>query len=519
MASDDTYVMAGPVPAPDPVAQSRPPEDLAARTVTGAAWSTLSMVGQRGLSLLSTLVLARLIAPSAFGLLGMATVLTAAMYSFKDLGTAAALIQRKELNGQLASTLFWTNVLIGVAGAGFMIGVAPFVAILYREPHVAPVFAALSASFLINSLGVVQRAVLARAMLFRRISIIQLSSSAASAVVGIALAVAGAGIWSLVAAVTSEMSTAVVLYWVASPWRPGWHLSLHELRLVKRYSANLTASNLAHYFMRNMDNALIGRFLGAASLGYYDLAYGLMMYPLYNVTWNLGNVLFPALSRIQEEDARFRQAYLRAVSVIATITFPLMLGLLATADLLVFTCFGAKWAPMAPIVRVLAPVGMLQSVTSTTGMIFRAKGRTDVQFRWALVEASVVLPAFVIGLRWGTIGVACGYAVAEFLLCYPLFTVAGRIIDLRVPEVVRALWPVMRNAVVMFAAVLLTRYGLPRLGVEKPWPVFGATLAMGVAVYMLLLLRSRQPVLRDVLGLLQFGGMSWLRRVAGLYGD
>jgi O-antigen/teichoic acid export membrane protein len=505
MAANDSYVVAEPVRAPDRFAHPRPPEDLAARTVSGAAWSTLSIVGQRGLSLLSTLVLARLLAPSAFGLLGMAMVLTAAMYSFKDLGTAAALIQRQELNGQLASTLFWTNVLIGVAGAGLMLGVAPLVAKLYREPQVAHVFAALSVSFLVNSLGVVQRAVLARAMLFRRISVIQLFSSAASAAVGIALAIEGAGVWSLVAAVISETTTAVVLYWLASPWRPLWHLSFDDLRSVTPFSANLTAANLASYFMRNMDNALIGRFLGASALGYYALAYGLMMYPLYNVTWNLGTVLFPALSRIQEEDARFRQAYLRALSVIATITFPLMLGLLATADLLVSTCFGAKWAPMAPIVRVLAPVGMLQSISCTTGMIFTAKGRTDIQFRWALVEVSVILPAFVIGLRWGTIGVASGYAVAEFLLCYPLFTIVGRIIDLRVAELARTLWPVMRNALLMFAVVLVTRFALPLLGVEKLWPVFGTTLAMGVVIYMLLLLRSRQPVLRDVLGLLQFG--------------
>jgi O-antigen/teichoic acid export membrane protein len=508
--------MVGPVP--DPVASPWLHERLAVQTVSGAAWSTLSIVAQRGLSLLSTLVLARLLAPSAFGLLGMAMVLTAAMYSLKDLGTAAALIQRKELNGRLASTLFWTNVLIGVAGAGFMVSIAHFVAVVYREPRVGPVFAALSVAFFMNSLGVVQRAVLARAMLFRRISVIQLSSSAASAVVGIGLAAAGAGVWSLVAATTCEMSTATVLYWLACSWRPGWHLSFGDLKSVTPYSANLTASNLANYLMRYMDNALIGRFLGAAALGYYALAYGLMMYPLYNVTWNLGSVLFPAFSRMQEEDARFRQAYLRAVSVIATVTFPLMLGLLATADLLVATFFGAKWAPMAPLVRVLAPVGMLQSITSTTGMIFTAKGRTDTQFRWALVEASLVLPAFVIGLRWGTIGVACGYAVAEFLLCYPVFTIAGRIIGLGVPELTRTLWPVMRNALVMFAVVLLTRFGLPLLGVAQPWPVFDTTVAMGVVVYTLLLLHSPQPALRDALGLLQLGGTSWLRRVARLYG-
>jgi len=519
MEADISGVDPRPVAASDPDADLRPVADLTAQTVRGAAWSTLSIVGQRGLSLLSTLVLARLLAPSAFGLLGMATVLTAAMSSFKDLGTAAALIQRKELNGQLASTLFWTNALIGVVGAAFIVGLAPAVATLYREPKVAPVLAALSISFLINNLGVVQRAVLARGMVFRRLSVIQLSASAASAAVGIGLALAGAGVWSLVVAVTSEAVTAVGSYWLGCPWRPGWHWSLRDLQSVTRFSANLTGSNLAHYFVRNMDNALIGRFLGAAALGYYALAYGLMMYPLYNVTWNLGNVLFPALSRIQEDNTRLRQAYVRALSVIATITFPLMLGLLATADLLVLACFGAKWAPMAPIARILAPVGLLQSITVTTGMIFTAKGRTGLQFRWALIETFFVLPAFVIGLRWGTVGVASGYAVSQFLLCYPLFMIVGRIIDLRVPELARALWPALRNATVMLAVVLLTRLALPLLGVERAGPLFGATLAMGVTVYVALLLRSHSPALREALGLLPFDGIAWLRRGASLHGS
>jgi len=513
MAADVSYTMA--VSEPEP----QPPQDLAARTVQGAAWSTLSIVGQRALSLLSTLVLARLLAPSAFGLLGMAMVLTAAMNSFKDLGTTAALIQRKALDSQLASTLFWTNVFVGTAGACFMIGVAHFVAVLYREPRVAPVLAVLSVPFLINNLGVVHRAMLSRAMLFRRLAMIQLSASAISVVTGITLAVAGAGVWSLVTAVASEMTTAAVLYWLACPWRPGWHLSLRDLQSVTPFSANLTASNLTNYFIRNVDNALIGRFLGAAALGYYALAYGLMMYPLYNVTWNLGNVLLPALCRILEDNARFRQAYLRAVSVIATITFPLMFGLLATAGLLVVTCFGAKWAPMAPIVRILAPVGMLQSITSTAGIVFTAKGRTGLQFRWALIETSVVLPAFVIGLRWGTIGVASGYAVAQFLLCYPVFFIVGRILDLGVLELLRSLWPVMRSAILMFAAVLLTRFALPWVGVEEPWHILGTTILVGVTVYPLLLLRSRSGALRDVLGLLEFDGASWLRRAAGRLGD
>ncbi len=519
MSEHSDIVTASPPYAPDSLSGIRSTDDLAARAVSSAAWSTFAIVGQRGLSLLSTLVLARLLAPSAIGLLGMAMVLITAIYTFKDLGTSSAIIQRKTLDGSLASSLFWTNMLIGISGTALIAVIAPGAAALYHEPRVAPILTVLAPVFFINSLGVVHRAILQRAMLFRRISMIQLSASAVSAAAGISMAVAGAGVWSLVAAVLCEVTAAVTLYSVLSGWCPRWHFSLRELRAVTGYSANLTGSNLASYFMRNIDKALIGRFLGPAALGYYALAYGLMMYPLYNVSFNLGNVLFPAFSRIQEEQARFRQGYLRAITVIATVTFPLMLGLLATADLLVSSCFGAKWTPMVPIVRILAPVGMLQSITSTTGIIFTSKGRTDLQFRWALVEVCVVLCAFVVGLRWGTIGMAGGYGIAVLLLCYPEFAISGRLIALRPSEVARTLWPVTKNAVVMLAVVLLTRSALPRLGLDRTWLAFGTTVAVGFATYIFLLRRSRPAVLRDVLGLLQLGGLPWLRRLTGLYSD
>ncbi len=520
MTARDTWIdTSSPAPVPDIPLGPAASDDLAARTVSSAAWSSLGVIGQRVFSLLSTLVLARLLVPTAFGLLGMAMVLITAMYSLKDLGTTSALVQRRVLDNHLASTLFWTNVLIGILGACLIAATAPTVARLYREPKVAPILTSLSLVFVINSLGVVHRAILQRAMRFRRISLIQLSASAVSAATGIGLAVAGAGVWSLVVAVIAEITTSVSLYSILSGWHPHWHFSGRELRLVSAYSANLTGSNVVHYFMRNIDKALIGRFLGAAALGYYGVAYGLMMYPLYNVSFNLGNVLFPAFSRIQDEQERFQQGYLRAITLIATITFPLMLGLLATADLVVTTCFGAKWTPMVPIVRILAPVGMLQSVTSTTGIIFTSKARTDSQFRWALVELSVVVTALAIGLRWGTVGVASGYAIAVSLLCYPLFAAAGGLIGLRPSEVAWTLWPVLRNALVMFAIVLFTRSALPEFGVCGAWPVFGITVAVGVLVYVLILRRSRPEALRDVVGLLRLERLPWLRRLAGLYGE
>lgn len=255
---------------------------LTEKAVAGAIWSTFGVLGQRGLSLLSTVVLARLLMPSAYGLLGMALVVIAAVHSLRDLGTSSALIQRKDFSGDLASSVFWANVLFGAAGAGLIAGLAPTVAFLYGEPHVEAVLAVLSISFFITNLGVVQQAILVRAMAFRQLALIQMSASLVSAVVGVGMALSGGGVFSLVAALIADSVVTTVLLWVASLWSPRWHMDLGELRSVTSYSLNLTGSRILHYCIRNGDKALIGWYLGAVELGYYSLAFGLRI-PLVEV--------------------------------------------------------------------------------------------------------------------------------------------------------------------------------------------------------------------------------------------
>lgn len=496
--------------------QSSTPEDLAAKTVSGASWTTLGILGQRGLSLLSTLVLARLLLPSAYGLFGMAMVLVAVANSFRDLGTSSALIQRKEFSRDLASSLFWINGLFGLTGALLLSAIAPLAAGLYREPSVTAVLAALSISFFVANLSVVHQATMTRAMAFRQISLIQLIASFVSALVGIGLALSGAGVWSLVVALISESTVATVMFWMVASWRPTWHVVISDLRQVTSYSMNLTGSTILLSLIRNVDKALIGRYLGTIALGYYSLAYGLMMYPLYNIVWALTRVLFPAFSRIQDDNQRFGQAYLRTVAVLSTLCFPLTLGMLVTSDLLVLTCFGAAWLPMVPVLMVLAPLGMLQSASTTTGMVFASKGRTDWLFRLVLAEAALSFIGYAVGLRWGITGVAASYGIVHSLWSFPLFISAARMINLPVREVYQALWPALRDSLLMCAAVLLVRLALVSAGVSAPWLLLGGMACVGVAVYVALLLRARPPFLRDVLEILPLGQFAWFRRFAAL---
>jgi len=209
-----------------------------------------------------------------------------------------------------------------------------------------------------------------------------------------------------------------------------------------------------------VDYLLIGRFLGATSLGIYTLAYRIMLYPLQTVTTVIGRVMFPVYSRLQDDDARFRSAYLRSVGLIALVTFPMMIGLWAVAGPFVQATFGAKWAPAILLIKILAPVGMAQSIGATVGAIYQAKGRTDIMFRWGIASGIVTFIAFVLGLHWGIVGVATAYAMAAILLTTPNFAIPFRLVGLHLKDLVPVLSGPLASALLMLAAVLSMRMAL-----------------------------------------------------------
>ncbi len=476
--------------------------DLTVRTTSGVKWSALSQLGRQGLGFAVTAILARLLSPSAYGLLGMAIVVIGFIEIFKDLGTSFALIQRKELSNELISSIFWINVLLGLLSTGIVVLIAPWVALFYREPEVVPVLRVLSFSFVVSGLSIVQQALLARQMAFDRLARIELSSSAIGGAVGIGMAVLGMGVWSLVGQALSGAVVTTLLLWLASSWRPQRKLEWVKVHSVASFSLNLSGFNIFNYFARNADNLLIGRYLGTTALGYYSLAYRLMLYPVQNIYEILGRVLFPAFSQIQDDDARFRRAYLLVCAAISIITFPLMLGLLVVAKPFVAAIFGPRWRPVATLLMILAPVGMIQSIGTTVGHIYMAKGRTDWMFRWGLAAGSLAVTSFVVGLSWGITGVATAYAIASFLLLYPNFAIPFRLINLPMRDLAVALWPVLVCSLIMSGAVILLRLGLTWMGITNPWLILISVGLGGMAIYGGLVLWKKPPVMRDLVGLL-----------------
>lgn len=464
--------------------------NLKQQTIAGFGWTAVTQTARFLNQFILTLVLARLLTPTDFGLFGMIVLWTDFLVFFGELGLGAALIQREALEEGHITAVFWLSGGMGLLLTLAVLALAPALAWFYGEPRLQLLAMLLAGQLGLTALQTVPMALLNRAMDFRRLAIAELCGIGAGGSVALVLTLKGAGVLSLAGqVVTTALVTAVAL-WANVPWRPhgGWRKShLHDLW---PYSGNLLGFTAISYWSRNADNLLVGKFLGATALGFYDRAYSVMLLPLSQVAQMLGRVMFPALTRIQEDKRRVKQVYLQGVSLVALITFPMMLGLMVLTDHFVLALYGSQWTAVIPLLRILSFVGLLQSITTTTGWIYQSQGRTDWLFRWGLAQNGLFLVGFVTAVRQGSLAaVVVVYALFNLLLFYGHLTLPGRLIHLTVWEVVKELAGIFACAVVMAVAVALVRPFVP-----THWPHLVHLLvlsAFGGLVYWVLLHVSR----------------------------
>jgi len=383
----------------------------------------------------------------------MILVFTGFAAVFSDMGFGAALIQKLDLQQRHKNAAFWCSIAAGALATLVFAGMAPLIASFYGVPALQPITVAISVVFFIYAFATVKVALLLKAMNLRTIAAIQLASTVLSGVLAIYLASTGFGVWSLVAFNVASAIFYVLALWIVTPWRPDFSFQWDALKDLSKFSTNVLGYSAFTYWTRNLDNLLIGRYLGSAALGIYARSYTIFLMPVWELSGVVSNVMFPAFSAIQKDVERMRDLYLKSISVISLWTFPLSLGLLVLSRPFVLTFFGDKWAAMIPILQVFGLLGTIQSVGATVHWVYQSQGRTDIMFRWGLVSGSIKIASFVVGLRWGALGVAVAYTVANFLLWYPSWSIPARLIKLDFITIVRRLAPAFCGAAVMAVAV------------------------------------------------------------------
>lgn len=476
-------------------------DSLRHRTLHGLGWSGLSQVLRQMLQISVSILLARLLTPNDFGTLAMVLIFTGFASSFSDLGLGAALIQKQDAEARHSNTVFCMHLIVGIILAVLLAAAAPLIARFYENPRLTALCLGIAPTFILAAFWGVPMAQLQKAMAFRKIAKIETASVLVSGSAAILLALNGGGIWSLVVQTLLAALITAVLSWQESHWHPQLAFDLAAWRELRRFSSSLMGFNFLNYWIRNLDNLIVGKFIGPVALGIYSRAYNLMLYPINQVSGTVSRVMFSAMASIQDQTERLSDIYLRATRLIALVTFPLMAGMSVLADRFIVTVFGPPWQDAAGVLRILAAVGLLQSVGTTIGWIYTARGRTDIMFRFGLAAGVVYAAAFLAGLRWGVRGVAGAYAASGFLLLwYPSWRLAGKIIGLTFSRMVANLAGIFVCTAGMSAMVfVLQRF----IFVQPGWISLLSLVGSGMAVYFMLIRLGRLQAYRDLLQLLR----------------
>jgi O-antigen/teichoic acid export membrane protein len=468
--------------------------------MSNVRWVASSQVGRVGIQLVSITVFARLLPASDFGLLAMATVVTNFANLIRDMGTAAALIQKAELSRELLDTVFWSNVLFGFASCLVISASSPLVALAFNEPALKLLLIVLSLSFPIGSSGTAHLALLERSGSFRSIGIAEVASAVVGAALGIGAALMGAGVWGLVLQTLTYTLLSTCFFWGLSVWRPKFHWSKAEFLSLLPFSGNLLSFNIINYFARNADSMLIGKILGPVELGVYNIGYRIMLFPLNNLTAVISRAMFPVYSRQQNSRTAMAAYLLKAVTLIGAITAPLMFGLWSVRELFVTVVLGQRWLDAAPIIAWLAPTGYLQSLVSALGPILMAIGQTRLLRNLGLISSLICVLSFVAGLSHGAAGVARAYFVASLLISFICFHYTLRQVDLRFIDVVSQAVRPLVCAGIMACAVFTADHFIP--GTMGPFLKLLCLVSIEAGVYSIALFFLMPSNFREVFQLL-----------------
>ena len=385
--------------------------------VTALRWSGFRSIIKLSASLVVPIILARLLSPNEFGLIAMGAVFTNISVLIADLGTGDALIQKQKADQILESSVFWLN--IGIAGflAGILVFFAPFIGKFYGETVVADVVLFLSLVLLIQSVNLVQVALLKKNRDFKPIAIAEVGSQVGGAILAIILAVLGFGVWSLIYYAIAKALFYSIVIWVFSRWRPNFYFDVDKIRTIFNFSLNLTTVKFLNYVERNSDKLIIGYWQGTSSLGVYTRAYESFHQIIKFVNGLYSPVFYSVVSNKQNDLDGLKKILLLSYQGYLYIFIPISAVLIMLSSKLVLLVFGDQWLEMAPILSVLGAICLVKPIHKLNVEIFKSVNKVDTLRRVWVFFTPIFVGGFFIGNHYfGSVGVATAYLVISCII-------------------------------------------------------------------------------------------------------
>lgn len=419
-------------------------------------WSVIQQFGAQATKYVVFFILASLLTPGDFGVVGIAAVWIAFEAVFAELGFGAALIQRSVLKPEHSSSTFYVNVGIGVLLSIVGILLSWPVARFYQAPQVQPVLAVLSLQFAINSLSLTQVALAQRELRFRALAVRDINAAAIGGVMGILLATSGYGVWSLVAQSLSTSTIGTLLLWRLSSWRPQWNeVSWRALRELWDYSYKMFLFSIFKYLAQNSDRLLISYFLGASALGLYTFAYKVVVYPVSIAVGAIGLYLFPKFSRMQRNFVSVQTNYLLIVKATNAIVLPVMAITAALAPVLTPLVFGPEWAEAVPLMQIFAVLALAISFISPLGQLMKALGHPGWLLNWSVGITLIIVPSMWWGSQWGLPGVGMALTAAHLIGLPIHYLILTRLVSIDIRAFGRQLFPALAATLVLGGSLWL----------------------------------------------------------------
>lgn len=388
---------------------------LKLQTLRGIWWSTIERFAVQTVSFILGLIIARLLSPSDYGVIAMLAVFIAISQTFVDSGFSTALVRKIDRSESDNSTVFYFNIVVGLAVYVVMFFAAPFIAEFYQTPLLTQVTRVVSVTLIFSSFCVVQQALLTAKMDFKSQAKISLLSAIISGGVGIALAYYGYGVWALVVQTVVASLLRMVLLWVFSRWRPRAPFSKSSFRELFSFGSKLLASGLLDTLYNNAYTIVIGKLFSAASLGLYSRANQFAQFPSSNITGIIQRVTFPVLSSIQNEDERLRINYRKLIRMSGFIIFPLMIGLAAVANPLIEILLTEKWIGAVIYLQIICFAMMWFPIHAINLNLLQVKGRSDLFLRVEIIKKIIGISILCITIPMGLLAMCYGRVVSSLL--------------------------------------------------------------------------------------------------------
>lgn len=455
--------------------------NLKHRTVKALLWSFIDIIAQRGVQFIIGIVLARLLLPEQFGLIGMLTIFMAVIRTFLDSGFGSALIQKKDMTQADMCSIFYFNIVVGLVAAGLLCLAAPWIAAFYKQPILTPLTRALSLTIVINSFGLIQSTILIKNINFKTQTKVSIISGIFSGAVGISMAAYGFGVWSLVAQQLSAAFLWSASLWFFSSWRPALIFSFDALKEMFGFGSRILASGVLNQIFENIYFLIIGRLFSAADLGFFTRAKTLNDIPSQTLSEMTGRVTFPVFSSIQDDPSRLKRGLKKALTTLVLVNFPLMIGLAAIARPLILTLLTHKWAPSIFFFQLLCIGGLLFPLHLMNLNVLQALGRSDLFLRLEIIKKIMIVINIAITWRWGISAIICGIIITSVIGYYLNTYYNGMLIDYPITEQMRDLIPYLITAGLMGLAV----YAVGSFHYPSNWSMLIVQIITGISSYVL----------------------------------